>query len=147
VSDEGEDEDEEDHYYEEEEEDLSHFGALPEEVLIHLVGFLDGREILRLQCVSRRFRRVGGDARVWERLCLRDFKMRYLTSQALWINYTRGYASPSSSASGSLPFFPFAQPNAKHTIAVRSPPVTGRALKDVLKAWPDGSHINYTRHD
>lgn len=114
-------EEEEEYQQEEEEEDGSAFGLLPEEVLIHLVGFLDGRAILRLQCVSRRFRRVGSDPRVWARLCLRDFKMRYLTSQVLWINYTRGYSSPSAVA-GTLPFFPFPQTGPKPTFTVRTRP-------------------------
>jgi hypothetical protein len=119
-----EEEDEEEEEYQQEEEDGSAFGLLPEQVLIHLVGFLDGRAILRLQCVSRRFRRVGSDPRVWARLCLRDFKMRYLTSQVLWINYTRGYSSPSSSSAvaGTLPFFPFPQTGPKPTFAVRTRP-------------------------
>lgn len=123
-----EEEEVEEYQEEEEEEDGSAFGLLPEEVLIHLVGFLDGRAILRLQCVSRRFRRVGSDPRVWARLCLRDFKMRYLTSQVLWINYTRGYSSPSSSSSsssavaGTLPFFPFPQTGPKPTFTARTTP-------------------------
>jgi hypothetical protein len=105
---------------EDDDEDWSYFGLLPEEVVVYIVGFLEGREILRMQCVSRRFRRVGADERVWTRLCLRDFKMRYLTSQALWINYTRGYASGGPSSKGPrLPFFPFAQPATKHTVAPR----------------------------
>ena len=112
---------EEEYQQQEEEEDGSAFGLLPEEGLIHLVGFLDGRAILRLQCVSRRFRRVGSDPRVWARLCLRDFKMRYLTSQVLWINYTRGYSSPSAVA-GTLPFFPFPQTGPKPTFTVRTRP-------------------------
>jgi len=100
----------------EEEEDQSLFGILPDEVLIHLLGFLDGKSVLRLQCVSSRLRRIGADERVWRRLCFRDFHMRYLTSQALWIHSFRGVHRQPGGPCPTLPYFPFSQPTTPYTV-------------------------------
>eukprot|EP00004_Rigifila_ramosa_P011847 TRINITY_DN2537_c0_g1_i1.p1 TRINITY_DN2537_c0_g1~~TRINITY_DN2537_c0_g1_i1.p1 ORF type:complete len:771 (-),score=147.25 TRINITY_DN2537_c0_g1_i1:46-2304(-) len=58
--------------------------SLPDEVLLLILGFVDARTLLcSAAAVSRRFRRLCGDNRLWHRVCARVFPSQRLGSAAV----------------------------------------------------------------